>query len=93
MSDVADKFMPGLSTYMPIIGSLFSVTGAILYGIWTLHNFVSGTDGRISMLEVNNNHVAEKIAQLSNSLQRQEDKIDKIYLIMSSKGNKNANLD
>lgn len=84
---------PRITSYVTIVGSLFSVVGAIIYGTWTLQGFINNTDRRVVVLETNNMHITDKIGRLSSSLSRQEDKIDKIYLIMSNKGNKNANFD
>lgn len=81
-----------VSTYMTISGYLFSIVGALIYATWTFQGFVNGMDDRISKLEYSHTVYSDKISEVNVSLQRQQDKIDKIYLMMVGV-TKHANID
>lgn len=80
-----DKFDVSLSKYLGIICSVISIGGTLVYLAWTLQGLLNNTDRKVAILETTDGHFAEKIANISIQLQRQEDKIDKIYFILSEK--------
>ncbi len=79
------KFVPQLSNYLTLIGSIISISGALIYVVWTWQGTINSTEKRVAVVEANENHLKERLKDMSISLQRQEDKIDKIYVIISEK--------
>ena len=88
-----EDFLPKLSNHMTLLGSLISAVATVVCVTWTLQGFMNNTNNRVSILESDHKNIKEEIAGLKVALQRQEDKVDKIYVLVLNQGGRHANID
>lgn len=79
-----------LMNYITFIGSLASIVGSIIYGTWVVQSSLANTEKRITLIENNSSAMEKRFDDISSTLLRHEEKIDKIYFLMSQ-GSKYAN--